>query len=365
MPLGFVARGLPPDSHCASAAKPPLGALPPEVGRGRAVAARADRRGGRLGADDDDAGHGGGDRLRGDLRRVRERCRRRRSARRCGGPCRSEPAATTRVWPCDEVRVLAALDGVRHGDLAVHVVLLDAHDLDGQAVGERRGAVVREAVVAVDGDTGLRERVTDGGGGARAGDRAAVGLHGERLGGADGQAHAVQRDVSGAAGRQGHAALSEPDLVEGLVDRRCGHPDRLRRAVDDQLQLARPAQGDLVAVVDGAVGRGDERVALAGLEPGGGEDVGGGVAAEVDRARLAVDDEGGGLLGRLVGDATDGGGGEDRGGDGQDGGAGRAGQQVGRGHGAPKVGRPGHTDEEAAPLAPRSGTGSVQPVVRR
>ena len=103
-------------------------------------------------------------------------------------------------------------------------------------------------------------------------------------------------------------------------------------------------------------------VARTGVDAGGGEHVGGRVAAEVDRAGRAVDDEGRGLAGHLVGDPAGDGGGEDGRGDRQGRGAGRAGEQGGRGHGAPKVRRPGHTDMRLHSAVP-VGTAPVRPVV--
>jgi hypothetical protein len=151
---------------------------------------------------------------------------------------------------------------------------------------------------------GLGEGVGDRRAGRLQADLGAVDRDRERLGGADLEREAVQRDAARARGRQHQALLTQVQLLQRLVDVERGDPDGLAHAVDHELELAAAAQGDLVAVLDLGVGGGHQRVVLADGEVGGRQRVGHGVAAEVDRGDLTVERELDGLAGHGPGDGA-------------------------------------------------------------
>jgi hypothetical protein len=76
---------------------------------------------------------------------------------------------------------------------------------------------------------------------------------GDRLGDAQHQRHALQRDALGPISRQLHHFRSHADLPQRVVDGGCGGPDFAPRPVDGQGKRSSTLEHDTTAVVDGAV----------------------------------------------------------------------------------------------------------------
>ncbi|CAB4733507.1 unannotated protein [freshwater metagenome] len=139
----------------------------------------------------------------------------------------------------------------------------------------------------------LGQRVLDGQGGHRAGDRLAAGdLEGQGLRGdhLEGGAGAVQRAAT--AQRQVGVAVAATDLLERTGDGRGRDPVGLLGAVDAEREGATEEHRDTAAVLDGLVEVGGDDVVGADLDALRLEDLGDGAAHRADLLGAAVEGQG-------------------------------------------------------------------------